>query len=98
MFNLFFLLYVIDNMQTLCENLYLRQMYRKIDGAVIISQNERSLDCTVTFQTHSILQRFMLRFDNLQIDCNDYLDIYDGAHAGNTANRVCYIISMILFI
>ncbi|EDS34481.1 conserved hypothetical protein [Culex quinquefasciatus] len=25
--------------------------------------------------------RFMLRFDMLQLDCNDHLFVYDGAHA-----------------
>lgn len=55
--------------------------YRKIDGAEVISKNERNLDCTLTFQTHSILQRFMLRFEVLNLDCNDHLYIYDGAHA-----------------
>ncbi|CAO1376328.1 unnamed protein product [Diamesa serratosioi] len=65
----------------LCKNHFLRQLYRKIDGAVLLSQNERELDCVITFQTHSILQRFMLRFDTLSLDCNDHLKIYDGAHA-----------------
>lgn len=59
----------------------MQDLYRKIDGAVLISQLEKDLDCTITFQTHSILQRFMLRFDQLQLDCNDHLYIYDGAHA-----------------
>ncbi|XP_058804306.1 uncharacterized protein LOC131671704 [Phymastichus coffea] len=65
----------------LCKNHFLRDLYRKIDGAVLTSQNERNLDCAVTFQTHSILQRFMLKFDRLQLDCNDHLYIYDGAHS-----------------
>lgn len=56
-----------DHMQQLCKNHFLRQLYRKIDGAVLWSQNERNLDCVITFQTHSILQRFMLRFDMLKI-------------------------------
>jgi hypothetical protein len=68
-------------METLCKNHFLQQQYRKTDGAVLRSQNERNLDCVLTFQTHSILQRFMLRFDQLQLDCNDHLFIYDGAHA-----------------
>ncbi|XP_067002496.1 uncharacterized protein loaf [Anabrus simplex] len=68
-------------MSSLCKNHFLQQLYRKIDGAVLLSQNERNLDCVITFQTHSILQRFMLRFDLLQLDCNDHLFIYDGAHA-----------------
>ncbi|XP_026478714.1 uncharacterized protein LOC113385117 [Ctenocephalides felis] len=70
------------HMQSLCKNHFLQQLYRKIDGAVLLSQNERNLDCVITFQTHSVLQRFMLRFDILQLDCNDHLYIYDGAHAG----------------
>jgi len=32
-------------------------------------------------QTESILECFMLRFEELAIDCNDRLVIYDGAHA-----------------
>lgn len=72
------------SMQALCKNHFLQQLYRKIDGAVLWSQNERNLDCIITFQTHSILQRFMLRFDFLQLDCNDHLYIYDGAHAVGT--------------
>ncbi|XP_014278213.1 uncharacterized protein loaf [Halyomorpha halys] len=70
-----------DLMQSLCKNHFLQQLYRKIDGAVLKSRNERNLDCIITFQTHSILQRFMLRFDELTLDCNDHLFIYDGAHA-----------------
>lgn len=65
---------------SLCKNHFLQQLYRKIDGAVLRSQNEPNLDCVITFQTETILQRFMLRFDQLQLDCNDHLLIYDGAH------------------
>lgn len=70
-----------DHIQTLCKNHISQLMYKKIDGALVWSQNERNLDCGVTFQTHSILQRFMLRFDHLLLDCNDHLFIYDGANA-----------------
>ncbi|EFN73861.1 hypothetical protein EAG_06503 [Camponotus floridanus] len=70
-----------NQMSDICKKYFLRDLYRKIDGAVLTSQNERELDCAITFQTHSILQRFMLRFDQLQLDCNDHLYIYDGAHA-----------------
>lgn len=72
-------------MQHLCKNHFLTLVYRKIEGATIWSQNERNLDCINTFQTNSILQRFMLRFDMLQLDCNDHLYIFDGAHATGTA-------------
>ncbi|XP_050530625.1 uncharacterized protein LOC126899616 isoform X2 [Daktulosphaira vitifoliae] len=68
-------------MKTVCKAHFLQQVYRKIDGAVLDSQNERNLDCVTTFQTHSVLQRFMMHFDRLQLDCNDHLYIYDGAHA-----------------
>ncbi|XP_075991830.1 low-density lipoprotein receptor domain containing lost and found isoform X2 [Anticarsia gemmatalis] len=68
-------------MDSLCKDHFLQRQYRKVDGGVLWSRNERNLDCTVTFQTHSILQRFMLHFDLLQLDCNDHLYVYDGAHA-----------------
>lgn len=69
------------HMQNLCKTNFLQRLYRKIDGAELNSQNERNLNCVITFQTHSILQRFMLRFDMMNLDCNDHLFIYDGAHA-----------------
>jgi hypothetical protein len=74
---------LIDQIGQLCERSHnnFLSTYRKIDGAEIISKNERNLDCTLTFQTHSILQRFMLRFEVLKLDCNDHLYIYDGAHS-----------------
>jgi len=87
--------YFLDYMQSLCKNHFLQQLYRKIDGAVLWSQNERNLDCVITFQTHSILQRFMLRFDMLQLDCNDHLLVYDGAHAVSTP-KVCQSIILLL--
>ncbi|KAF9408447.1 hypothetical protein HW555_011882, partial [Spodoptera exigua] len=71
----------IHYMDSLCKDHFLQRQYRKVDGGVLWSRNERNLDCTVTFQTHSILQRFMLHFDLLQLDCNDHLYVYDGAHA-----------------
>ncbi|XP_035891846.1 uncharacterized protein LOC118503076 [Anopheles stephensi] len=71
-------------MESICKNHFLQLLYRKIDGATLLSRNERNLNCVVTFQTHSILQRFMLRFDMLQLDCNDHLYVYDGAHAVGT--------------
>ena len=74
-------LFAQDHVATLCKTHFLQQMYRKIDGAVLRSQNERNLDCVITLQTETILQRFMLRFEQLQLDCNDHLFIYDGAHA-----------------
>lgn len=52
---------LLDHINQLCKNTFLRQLYRRVDGATLMSQNERNLDCEITFQTHSILQRFMLR-------------------------------------
>lgn len=88
-----------DHMKTLCKNHFLQMVYRKTDGAILWSQNERNLDCALTFQTHSILQRFMVRFDALQLDCNDHLFIYDGAHATGSpkVNSFCYLFLFVLF-
>lgn len=54
---------------------------KKVDGAVVTSENELDMKCVVTFHTDTVLQRFMLRFEHLALDCNDHLYIYDGAHA-----------------
>ncbi|XP_015926834.1 uncharacterized protein [Parasteatoda tepidariorum] len=49
-------------------------------GAVLTSKNELNMKCVVTFSTDTILQRFMLRFEHLALDCNDHLYIFDGGH------------------
>lgn len=66
----------------LCDRKISQRLYRTVDGAVVVSNNEDNLnlDCVFTFQTDSVLQKFMLRFEELQLDCNDHLYIYDGAH------------------
>ncbi|XP_065573491.1 uncharacterized protein LOC136035554 isoform X2 [Artemia franciscana] len=68
----------------LCKDPYLSTMYRKIDGAVVISRAERDINCVATFQTETVLQKFTLQFQHLQLDCNDRLLIYDGGHAIGT--------------
>ncbi|XP_015914817.1 uncharacterized protein [Parasteatoda tepidariorum] len=69
------------HISTLCTKERNLQMYKKIDGTVLTSEGEDNLQCVLTFQTDTILQRFMLRFERLALDCNDHLFIYDGAHA-----------------
>ena len=77
-------------MSGLCIKEQVHPLYKKIDGAVISSTKENNnLDCSITFQTDTILQKFMLRFEKLALDCNDHLYIYDGAHTiGN--HKVCF--------
>ena len=53
------------------------------------SRDERDEDCVITFQTESILEKFLLKFERLHIDCHDHLYIYDGAHATGSF-RVSY--------
>lgn len=65
----------------LCKHRFRQTLNHVIDGATLYSKNERNLDCKLTFQTETVLQRFMVRFDYLQLDCNDHLYIHDGAHA-----------------
>lgn len=69
-----------DHISALCLRERVHPLSKKIDGAVITSKAENNLDCTITFQTDTILQKFMLRFEKLALDCNDHLYIYDGAH------------------
>ncbi len=80
--------FVTVTISKLCQDSrsgFLSSLPRPVDGAVVTSKNERDVDCVVTFQTESILERFMLRFELLAVDCNDRLVVYDGAHAiGNS--------------
>ncbi|CAG2111727.1 unnamed protein product [Medioppia subpectinata] len=69
------------HISALCMRERIHPLHKKVDGAVITSKSEDNLDCTITFQTDTILQRFMLRFEKLALDCDDHLYIYDGAHA-----------------
>lgn len=69
------------HMSTLCVREGFHLLYKKIDGAVLRSESEGNLDCIITFQTDSILQKFMLHFESLALDCYDHLYIFDGAHA-----------------
>jgi PREDICTED: similar to CG6024-PA len=55
-----------------------RSLSRQIDGAVIISSGEENMNCTLTFQTETVLQRFMLKFEELKLDCHDHLYLFDG--------------------
>ena len=81
-FSFYFVSVTVSELCTRSEkHNFLSNIPKPIDGAVVISSNERDVDCVVTFQTESILERFMIRFDDLKIDCNDKLVIYDGAHA-----------------
>ncbi|GFY51192.1 uncharacterized protein TNIN_406911 [Trichonephila inaurata madagascariensis] len=63
---------------SLCLHQNDQAMYKKVDGAVITSENELNLKCVLTFQTDTVLQRFMLRFEHLALDCKDHLYIFDG--------------------
>ncbi|GIY48404.1 hypothetical protein CEXT_713391 [Caerostris extrusa] len=63
---------------SLCLHQNDQALYKKVDGAVVTSENELNLKCVLTFQTDTVLQRFMLRFEHLALDCKDHLYIFDG--------------------
>lgn len=67
-----------DHISTICSNEKFHSLPKLIDGAVITSAREENLNCMITFTTESVLQKFMLRFEELKLDCNDHLYIYDG--------------------
>ena len=69
---------------------------RTVDGVVLESRDERDEDCVITFQTESILEKFLLKFERLQMDCNDHLYIYDGAHVAGPWRVSRIIIDKIL--
>lgn len=70
-------------MRSFCGRETSSNVYEKIDGAVVTSRGneDRNLNCTVTFQTASILQKFILRFELLELEHNDHLYIYEGDNA-----------------
>ena len=74
---------------------FLSKIQRTVDGVVLESRDERDEDCVITFQTESILEKFLLKFERLQMDCNDHLYIYDGAHVAGPW-RVRIIIDKVL--
>ena len=67
-------------LSSLCKGQYPTKMHRKIDAAVIVSKNDKNLDCTVTFTAEYVSQRFLIRFDEFNMDCGDRLFIYDSAN------------------
>ncbi|RWS28698.1 hypothetical protein B4U80_01657 [Leptotrombidium deliense] len=70
-----------DNIPFLISKLCIQRfnpLSKQIDGAVITSKREENLNCVLTFHTETVLQRFMLRFESLALDCNDHLYIFDG--------------------
>ncbi|XP_063928002.1 uncharacterized protein LOC135141077 isoform X1 [Zophobas morio] len=71
------------SIKSLCSS-NIPMLYPRIDGAVIEGKNYTNLDCILTFQTQSILQNFVVRFDFLHLGCEDHLYIYDGPHPFGT--------------
>lgn len=69
------------NISSLCPGGRSAPTYKEVEGAVITSDDDSDVSCIVTFQTHSILQLFMLRFEHLTLGCEDHLFIFDGPHA-----------------
>jgi len=63
---------------------FMSNIPKTVDGVVLDSRDERDEDCVISFQTESILEKFLLKFDRLHMDCHDHLYIYDGAHATGT--------------
>jgi hypothetical protein len=83
----------------LCKGQFPPQMHREIDGAVIISKNEKNLDCSVTFVAEYVTQKFLIRFDEFHMECGDQLNIYDSSTAvGNARVRDMNRIIPILYI
>ncbi|ODM99621.1 hypothetical protein Ocin01_07068 [Orchesella cincta] len=78
----------MHELSNLCKGQFPTQMHRKVDGAVIKSRNDKNLDCTVTFSTEYVSQRFHIRFEEFSMACGDHLYIYDSANAiGNPRSR-----------
>lgn len=85
------LVFFVDELANLCKGQFPTQMHRKVDGALITSRNDKNLDCTVTFSTEYVSQRFLIRFEEFSMACGDRLYIYDSANAiGNPRVRTTF--------
>lgn len=76
-----YLFFSIVHISTICSNekFSASSLPKLIDGAVITSSREENLNCVITFTTESVLQRFMLRFEDLKLDCNDNLQVGENS-------------------
>jgi hypothetical protein len=63
---------------SICERDAIHRFDIKIDGAVVTSNADNNLECVISFRTDTVLQRFMLHFEKLALDCDHHLYIYDG--------------------
>lgn len=43
-----------------------------------MSTTEVDINCTIIFKTRSSQQHFVVRFEELKLDCNDHLKLFDG--------------------
>lgn len=66
------------HMSTICMKEKYTPLSKQVDGAVITSSRDENMNCTLTFQTEYASQSFMLRFEDLRLDCHDHLYVYDG--------------------
>ncbi|CAG7822043.1 unnamed protein product [Allacma fusca] len=82
-------------LSSLCKGQYPTKMHHKIDAAVIVSKNDKNLECTVTFNAEYVSQRFLIRFDDFNMDCGDKLLIYDSANdvGAHRAELTCRYLS-----
>src|SRR5699024_12656722 len=57
---------ILVHISSLCVGERNYPQYKIVHGAVLTSEGENDLECAITFQTGSILQKFMIRFERLR--------------------------------
>ncbi|CAG0917738.1 unnamed protein product [Notodromas monacha] len=71
----------IVSLHSMCKGDRLSKRRMINSGIVLWSGTDPNMNCKVTFQTGTALQHFLIRFDNLRLDCNDKLLIFDSDHS-----------------
>lgn len=51
---------------------------KRVEGAVLNSQGDSDVNCTVTFKTRTSQQHFAIRFEELKLGCTDHLKLFDS--------------------
>lgn len=72
------LLTEIDHIAQICAGKSQFPFTKRVEGAVLTSQSDTDINCTITLRTKSSHQHFVIRFEQLKLGCNDHLKMFDG--------------------
>lgn len=69
---------MIVTISQLCAGKSQFPVTKRIEGAVLSSNADADVNCTITFKTKSTQQHFVIRFEELKLGCDDHLKMFDS--------------------